>query len=88
MAVEGDALGPPFGAARLGDVVQQGAEGERLGRPVELLEQEQRVPEDVALGVKVRGLLDAFQRRDLRQDLRQQAGLVEQLEAAASGCLP
>ena len=69
-------------AARLGDVVQQRAERQRLARAVELLEQAERVHEDVALGMVVGRLLDALQRRDLRQDRRQQAGCVEQLEAA------
>ena len=39
---------------------------------------------DVALGMKLRRLLDAFHTRDFRQDFRQQPGFVEELEAAAS----
>ena len=54
-------------------------------RLAQLREQQQRVGEDVALGVVVGRLLDALHRRDLRQHVREQAGLVEQLEAAPRG---
>ena len=41
--------------------------------------------EDVALGMVVGRLLDALHRGDLRQHVDEQAGLVEQLEAAPRG---
>ena len=76
------------GAQRLGDVVQQGAERERLGSAGrELVEQQQRVRPDVALGMVVRRLLDAVHARDLGQHDGQQPGLVEQLEAAPGAAL-
>ena len=46
-------------------------------------QQQQGVHEDVALGMKLRGLLDALHARDLRQQFAQQAAFVQQQEGAA-----
>ena len=69
-------------------VVEERAQGERLGGARgELLQEEQRVGEDVALRVEVGGLLDAAHRRDLGQDDRQESRGLEQLEAPAGATL-
>ena len=57
--------------------------GEQPG--LQLLDHHQRVDPDIAFGMKLRRLLDAFHARDFRQDLGEQFGFVEKLEAAASG---
>ena len=68
----------------LADVVEQRApgEGERAAG-LELIEKQQGVDPDVALGVELRRLVDAFHARDFRQDFGEQAGFVEQFEGAA-----
>ena len=70
---------------RLGDVVEQHAERQRLraaGR--EVPKAQHGVYEHVAFGVVIRRLLAAFHGGDLRQHVRQQPGLVEQLERPLS----
>ena len=57
-----------------------------LGRP-QLVDQQQRVRPDVALGMVVRRLRDALHREHLGQHVREQARRVEQLEAAPRGAL-
>ena len=51
----------------------------------QLIEHHQRVDPDVAFGMKLRRLFDAFHARDFRQDFGEQFGFVEKLEPSASG---
>ena len=46
----------------------------------ELLEKQECVNPDVALGMILRRLIDAFQARNLRQNVLQQTGLIQQLK--------
>ena len=68
---------------RLADVVQQRAQGQRRRGRSQPLEHQQRVDPDVAFGMELGRLLDALHGGDLGQDVGQQAGLVQQFEAAA-----
>ena len=83
--VEADAAlgGVERPGGRLADIVQQDGEDERDG---DLRGQQGEhgagVDPDVALRVELRGLLAALEREHLRDDLRQQAALVEQVQAA------
>jgi len=65
--------------------VEQDAPGER-GRTarLQLLDHHQRVNPDVAFGMKLRRLFDAFHARNFRQGFRGAVGFVEKLETAAS----
>ena len=49
----------------------------------ELREQKQGVDKDVAFGVELRGLLDAFHVGDLGQDLDEKIGFIQKFECAA-----
>ena len=68
---------------RLSDIVQQSAHRERNGGIAKMFQHHQRVDPDVAFGMILGGLLDALHSRHLGKDLLQQAGLVQQLKAAA-----
>ena len=89
MAVEADAIAGPGGVRRLegrglADIVEQHAPGEGGGcAGGKVIEQHEGVDPDVALGVELRGLLDAVHAGDFGQDLLEQPGLVEELKGAA-----
>ncbi len=66
---------------RLAHIVQQRAPGQRRrAARLQLLQQQQRVNPDIALGMKLRRLLHALHPRDFRQHLGQQPGLIEQFK--------
>jgi hypothetical protein len=84
MTVEADAVGGLAKGGRLAYIVEQGAPGEGDGAAgLELVEEHEGVGEDVALGVVLRGLLDALHAGDCGEDLGEEAGGVEELEGAA-----
>ena len=71
-----------FESGRLADIVQQSAPGERGRTPgVETFQEHAGVDPNVALGMKLRRLLDALHLFDLRQDLVEQARVVEKFES-------
>ena len=84
VAVEANPVRRAAKGRGLANIVQQRTPGEcrrRVGR--ELFEQQQGVNPDIALGVKLRGLLDAVHLRDLRQHLLQQPSRIKELKGAA-----
>ena len=81
MPVEADAVGHPE-RRRLADVVQQRAGGQRHRGIAQLFEQQQRVRPHVAFRMEFRRLRDALHGHYLGQDVAQQSGLVQKLEAA------
>lgn len=69
VAVEADAIGGALEGGGLADVVQQRAPGERGGAVGgEFFEEQEGVHPDVALGVVLRGLLDAVEAVDFGED--------------------
>src|SRR5262249_26653219 len=73
---------------RLADVVEKHAPGKRCRAAWrELLEHQPGMNPDVALGMKLRGLLHAFHLRHFWQDRSEQTRLLEQFETAAGGAL-
>ncbi len=77
-----DAVGYGKGR-RLADIVKQDAHGQRRCGVIETVEHHECVGPDVALGMKLRWLLDALHGRDFGQDLLKQTTRIEQLEARA-----
>ena len=68
----------------LSDIVQEGPEGECGGDVLgEFIEHEEGVYEDVAFGMKLGGLLDAFQGVNFRENVFEQSGITEQFETAS-----
>ena len=78
MVVETDAVRRDAKCRWLTDIMQERApgEGERAARR-ELLEQEQRMDPDIALGMELRRLRDTFHARDFGQDFGEQASFIE-----------
>ena len=82
VTVEADAVRRDAEGRRFAYVVQQRApsEGEwAVGR--KLFEKEQGMDPDVAFGMKLRRLRDAFHARDLGQNLSEEAGFIQQFES-------
>ena len=65
----------------LADVVEKNAERELEVRLLNLRQHQPRMLENIALGMVLRRLLDAVQRGDVGQHLREQPALVEQVES-------
>ena len=71
---------------RLADVVEQHTPGERWGSAGgKTFEHQEGVNPDVAFGMILRRLLDAFHGGDFGKEFDEQAGLVEKFKAAAGG---
>src|SRR5882724_6464559 len=83
MPVETDPVGYPK-RSWLADIVQQRAPSQsRRASCTKIFHQQHRVHKDVALGMKLWWLFDAFHLRDLRQYFFQQPTFVEQLESSS-----
>lgn len=67
----------------LADVVEEGGEGEFERWGFEALEEAEGVDPDIAFGVELGRLADALHPGDLGEDFGEQAGFVEEFEAAA-----
>ena len=89
VAVEADAIAGFGGGAEsrgLADVVEEHSPSEGGGDPGgKALEHEASVDPDVAFGVVLRGLRDAFHGGDFREELGEKIEFIEELEAAAGG---
>src|ERR1051326_3115815 len=83
VAVEANAVGDAEGS-RLADVVQQDAEGEFGRRRPQAFQHDQRMSPDIAFGMKLGRLLDAFHGGDFGENIAEQTGFIEQFKAAAS----
>jgi len=72
MPIETDAIGSHAKRRRLAHIVQQRAPGQSRGAGLrQLLQQQQRMDKDIALGMKLRRLLHALHGFDLGQNLAQ-----------------
>jgi N6-L-threonylcarbamoyladenine synthase len=88
MAIEANPVGSAAEGRWLADIVQQRTPSESRRRVRrQLFQQQQGVHPHIAFGVELSGLLDALHLGDLRQDLLQQPGRIEQLKSAASRTL-
>ena len=88
MSIEANAIGCAAESRRLADIVQKCAPGERhRASRLQLLEKHQRMHPHVALGMKLRGLLDALHARNFGQHFAEQAGFVKQFERRARAAL-
>src|ERR1700722_13797850 len=84
VTIETDALGSDAECGWFACVVQQGSPSQRgWARMRQVFEQEQRMHEDVAFGMKLRRLLNSLHHGNLRQDFSKQTGLIEQKESAS-----
>ena len=91
VVVEADTVSGFRGGAeggRLADVMKQDAPGE-CGRNLagKTLEHEQGVDPDVAFGMKLRGLRDAFHGGDFGKNFSEEAEFIEKFKRAAGGAL-
>ena len=91
VVVEADTVSGFRGGAeggRLADVMKQDAPGEG-GRNLggKTLEHEQGVDPDVAFGMKLRGLRDAFHGGDFGKNFSEEAEFIEKFKRAAGGAL-
>src|SRR6185437_14865922 len=88
VAIEADAIGGAAEGGGLADIVQEHAQRQgRRDRMRQGLDHHQGVDPDVALGVVLRRLLHALHARHLGQYGAQQAGRVQELEAAPGAAL-
>src|SRR6185437_7965562 len=81
VTIETNAIGNAEGRG-LADIVQEYAQREVYRRLTQAFEHDEGVNPDVAFGMKFRRLFHAFERRHFGQDFVQQAGGIEELEAA------
>src|SRR5207248_383579 len=82
MAIEADAIRSNAKGRRLANVMQQGAPSQGCGAGMgKSVEQQKCVNKNIALGMKLRRLLDSFHRLDLGKNFVQKPSFIKQKES-------